>query len=270
MKRILTAELRRVAFHRGMHLVTLVALLLYLIDTTVKVVYTLAQNHGRSMDSYHESLAFPGLVFTSLGTSYILMLVLGPAIVALVFGQDYSSDTWKMILPKVSSRYRLYLAKSLTAFAGVAFIILLGQITLGVGSAIASAKIGARFFFVPEPELLHFGMEIGIETIVFTLWYTTLSAVLVIASRSQLVGAFATLSAYFGFVFIRMYSPEYIALWFAPSHFSNLLPEFYRDGLIHGGHRLSVASSISWLITGAHLFAQILLGSAVLKKQDFD
>lgn len=267
---VLKAELCRLRHHRGIMAFFCIAFILYAADATIKAIYTVNQEPQRAVDSFRESLAFPSFIYTAFSSSFMFVLFLGPGIVATIVGQDYQSDTWKTLVPRLSDRRMVMIAKTISAILAITLLITLGLIVMGVGGFISSTILSTPFTYWPESDAIRSFGEGITEFTAFFAWYLSAGVLLVIISRSAMIGAFAMLAFYFICVFIRMYSPEYLAIFFAPSHFTNLAPLIQSDVVLSGRNRLNFPWQLSWLVVGIHVIGQIVTGVTIFKRQDFD
>ncbi len=270
MLSILRAEFRRLTTHRGVHVLLLFAATFYLVDVVVKTAYVLNEPRERALEVFVESFNFPISLFTAVSTSFVLFLFLWPAITAKLIGGDYESDTWKMILPRTPERWRLLSGKALVLVVLIVVLVLLDFVFLNIGALIAASQHDIPFLSAPFVSVEHHHKEVAAEFLGFVLWYSSVGVLFTVVSRSVFTGAFATLSFYFVCVFIRIYSPEMLAILFAPSHFSNLIPPEESAVVFAGGRRLHISPALSWLAVFLHVVGNLFFSYLWIGKQDFD
>ncbi len=265
---ILRAELRRSIYHSNILIFVGVTLLISIFALSLQVSEVLQNTETTELIlEFEKAFSFPNSLVNSLDRSQILFLFVIPAAVGYYIGQDYQLNTWKMILPRTPQRGILLLGKSLNV------IILLTSLFLIIfGGYLICGVVGALWLdtSIIGDSVFHLTLEnqlIVLESIAFIFWYLSVSILITIVSRSVIMAASFSLAFYFFCVLIQIYSPEIISVWFAPTHFSNLITVPTKPGITD--FRPSVAPIVSWMVVIVHIIANLLISYIVLMRQEF-
>lgn len=222
----------------------------------------------RAIDVFRGTFSFPNSILFTISSSYGFLFLLAPVITSYFVRIDYQLDTWKMILPRTSNRGALLCGKLVALFGYLGLLIVLVGIIVGILGIIGSFWLNTSFFQFESLQFTLEKQEIIIEIFVFLIWYVSIATFLTISTRSIIAGTFGTFAVLAFCNFIRAYSPEYISIYFAPSHFGNLIPGL--DAIV-GVHtaRPGCSSIISWIVVSAHILAGFLLSYLILMRQNF-
>lgn len=179
--------------NRGLLMLTVAAIILLFVSTIIGAVVS----PDRFLPNARRILPMPN----GLLTITELLGSMGP-IIAVIFmansvGSEYSSDTWKMIMPRYGSRRAFIVAKILTGGAAmclwIAILMIIGQLLGWVGAAflhITADQVTDR------PDFAAYLRYLAIDMLQMTL-YGMLAFVFAVTLRSTVVGVLGGFAAIF-------------------------------------------------------------------------
>ena len=256
------AEFRRTFYHRSSLVFIGTTLLFCILSLIFQITGMLGSTERKIvLRAFQDIFAFPNSIVSALEICRFLFLFIIPTAVGYFVGADYQLNTWKMILPRTPQRSLLLICKILNISILLSFLFI-----IVFASVLISGVFGA---FWLETSIFQSGnLKISIENqatvlgdISFIFWYISVAVLITIISRSIIIAAFATFVFYIFCNLIQSYSTELISIWFAPTHFGNLIPKT--------STRPNVSSLFSWVIIIVHITANFVVSFIVLKKQDF-
>ena len=270
MLHILRAEFRRSVYHTSLLVFVGATLLACILALTFQISGILEVAETRELITEFERVfSFPNSLVTSLEISQFLFIFLVPTAVGYYVGQDYQLNTWKMILPRTPQRGLLLLSKSVNVgllLAGLFLIVFGCYIICGlIGALWLDASIISDSVFQISFE----NQQKLLNSLSFILWYVSVSVLITILSRSVVIAASCSLVFYLFCSLIQSYSPEFISVWFAPTHFGNLIPVPPDMVLEAGSSRPNISPIISWMVVTFHIGANILISYIALLRQEF-
>ncbi|MBV6496683.1 MAG: hypothetical protein JFAIHJKO_01811 [Pyrinomonadaceae bacterium] len=272
MFNLVRAELRRIFYNRSNLIFSAITILCVLLFLVFRFIAIFGSDRAQAVKAYQDDFAFPASLLSSLSISHTIALILLPTITAFVVGSDYHLDTWKMILPRSPLRLRLLAGKLIALMVFVCYLFLFVVAILHICTLFGAYWLNTPMSFTEflgDPENLRESLRRMLSTFAFIFWYSSVATFLTILSRSLLIGASCPLFVYFLCNLIRAYSPGYVSVVLAPTHFGNLLPRAENIVPIVDATRPDVWFGVSWLIVLTHLLGIFLVCHIILKRQEF-
>lgn len=269
MLKILRAEIRRTFNHRSNLIFIGFTLLFSIIFLSFHFPSIFDENRERALTNFQANLAFPNSIFLTLSITYSFLFLLAPVITAYFIGTDYQSDTWKMILPRTSKRNLLLSCKILNLWIYLLLLFFISLILIHICSFVAVLWLKTSFIQEDVWQIPYDKQQKVLEIIFFAIWYVSLGTLLTIVSRSIIAGAMITFVVFIICNLISAYSPEIISIWFAPTHFKNLIPQPPSPIPIYEATRPTFSTTISWIVVITHIVVNSILSYFFLSRQDF-
>lgn len=272
MIKLVQAELRRGFYNKSNLVFTAIAILCSVLFLSFRFVAVFDSDTAKALVSFQDTFAFPNSVFSLVSLSYTIFFFLTPPVTALLIGADYQFDTWKMVLPRTPKRGSILFAKTCALVIYLlylfAIVIVIYQICSIVGAIWLNTSpfSNSHFLTIEGPRE---GFTNMLASFSFITWYVSIGIFTTIISRSVMIGTF---SSFFSFAIcnlIKAYSPAAISIWFAPTHFGNLIPRPESIVPIFDSSRPDCSTFISWIVVLSHIFGAYLISLIVLKKQQF-
>jgi ABC-type transport system involved in multi-copper enzyme maturation permease subunit len=269
MFKILKAEFRRTFYHRSSLIFFGVTLLFCFLSISFQITAIFDSNTERAIKVFNEVFSFPSLVKSVVGMSFILWLFLAATITSHLIGADYQSNTWKMILPRTPQRNLLLTCKIINLVMYLAFAIFVLLVSVTIVGLFGAFWLNTSFFRFDSWQFQFEDQKAIVEIFAFLFWYVSVAALFTIISRSIIVGTFASFAFYILCVMVRAYSPEEFSMWFAPTHFGNLIPRPQSIVEIIDSSRPSLSVLASWIILSVHILGNLILSYFILSRQEF-
>jgi ABC-type transport system involved in multi-copper enzyme maturation permease subunit len=269
MLKIIRAEFRRTFYHRSSLVLIGITILFCVLSLSFQITGIVGGEKSKVLQAFNDTFAFPNSIFTAIGIAQFLFIFIVPTAVGYFIGIDYQINTWKMILPRTPQRWKLLTSKILNVLIFLAFIFCIIWLSVFI-----SALFGSIWFDVPifQTENVTTSIETQTRTIgdiAFIIWYISLAVLITICSRSLLIAGFATFAFYIFCNLMRSYSPEFISIWFAPTHFGNLIVAPISEHNLIDASRPDVSVIFSWTIIILHMFVNLIISFFVINKQEF-
>lgn len=140
-------------------------------------------------DWARDLVSFPGCLWNTLRLAHLALPILVTVVAASAVGGEYSGGTWKMTLPRTTSRASSLLAKFLATLA-----LTLGSLAFTFAFSVAMGAVGSLILglpFVPAPVELGAG-DVGRMVAYFVLEFSCIISLAMLASvatRSFIGGA---------------------------------------------------------------------------------
>lgn len=268
---IFKAEFRRTFYDRSNLVYVGITILFCILLLSFSFVSVFDSNKTKALQTYEKIFAFPNSLYSVLSLSYSFYFFLIPVITSQIIGSDYRLDTWKMILPRISRRTALLTGKLLNLALYLIFLLLIAAIIYHICTIIGALWLGTTVFSATSFETGHdlrLGLTSVLATLSFIVWYISIGTLITIISRSVIVGTFSCFVIFAISNLIRSYSPEYISIWLAPSHFRNLVPAPEYSVAVFDG-RPNCTAFFSWFVVSAHILIAFLASFFVFEKQEF-
>lgn len=269
MRRLIHAEARRSYLHISTVIFVSIAIIFSVLSMSFILAEVFGENKDRALTVFRETLSFPNSIPFALFSCYGLFYLLLPAITAQNLGIDYQLDTWKMILPRISNRNALLFAKIINTSLFLLSLIVLVFLVVNCLGLISSFYLGKSFFQFEYWNMRMAKVAAVTEFVVFVVWYFAVAVAMMVLTKSILFGTMATISVAAFCGLIRDYSPEYLSIWFAPTHFQNLVQVVNGSLPQVNSVKIHVSVYTSWTIVIFQIALLFLLSFIVFKRQDF-
>ncbi len=270
MRKLILAEARRFYLHISAVIFITISIIYIILNMSFVLAQIIGENRDMALVVFRETISFPNSIPFAVVSCYGLFYFLLPAITAQCIGVDYQLDTWKMILPRIPNRSSLLFAKIINTSIFLLVLIVLVVLFVNVLGLISSFYLGESFLQFEYWNMKPEKVAAVVEFVVFVIWYLAVAVAMTILTKSILFGTMGTISVAAFCGLIREYSPEYLSIWFAPTHFQNLI-QVANDG--SGPIKptiLSVSIFTSWTIVIIQIVVLFLLSFIVFKRQDFE